>query len=62
MFLFDLLIDIVFFQIGKFCLKIITLNKFPDKNTTSVKKIFIIYLGAIIFFLIIFFTLSMLNK
>ena len=49
-FLRDILINKIYYSLGKGFIMIITKNKFPNEKTSISQKVFIIYLGAIIFF------------
>ena len=54
MILLEILRDVIFFHIGKIFFQLITLNKYPNESTTITGKVFLIYSGGIIFFIILF--------
>lgn len=61
-FLRDILINKIFYLLGRGFLMIISRKKFPNEKTSISTKVFIIYLGGIIFFSFLFIIIFLIYK
>ena len=61
-FLRDILVNKIYYTLGKGFLMIITGRKFPYEFTSTPKKVFIIYLAGIIFYSFLFLIIFLVDK
>ena len=61
-FLRDILVNKIYYTLGKGFLMLITGRKFPNESTSTPKKVFIIYLAGIIFYSFLFLIIFLVDK